>query len=141
MPMATFTTADALAVFMLSEIGPLADDLGLTVDALAAAVEDAIYAYFGDTGGVITDATDTRKLRALARVEAWRTAVAWCAADFDTSADGESLSLSQRYKNAQGRLADARNRAASYADANRVVITDIRYTGEPFYRAISTTEF
>lgn len=141
MSMSTFTTADALAVYMLSEVGPLADDLGLTVDALMPAVEDVLYGYFGADGGVITDATDTRKLRALARMEAWRTAVAWCAADFDTSADGESLSLSQRQTHAVARLTDAINRAGAWTDANAVIITNLVYTADPFYRATTASEF
>lgn len=141
---APFATADALAVFMVQEVGPLGADLGLDTSAYAAAVDDALYAFYGDAGGVISDITsvaDVRKLRALARVEAWQTVVTASAADINSSTDGQSLSLSDRYAHAVGRLADARARAAQYSSDNMVLVTPITYTGDPYARPVRVSEF
>ena len=121
-----------LGQFMLDELGPLASDLGWTAPSdVTAAIDDALYAYF-DGDGDIADATDQRKLRALARVEAWRAAVSATAADFDSSTDGQSMALAQRHAQALGRLADARARAAQYRADYGVTVTAVTWANDPY---------
>lgn len=73
MPAPTAYTEQQLAIYMLSSIGNLGTVLELTADHFREAVNDTLLAY-GDVDS-IGDADDIKKLRALAKVEAWRVAV------------------------------------------------------------------
>jgi hypothetical protein len=141
MPLPTSYDESELAAFMVTELGPLGTDLGLDASALAPAVDDTLFAYFGDAGGAIADATDIRKLRALARGEAWQTAVTWTAADINSSTDGQSLSMAGRHAQAVARLADARNRATRYHADNQVLVTTLTYAVDPFAVLTDAPEF
>lgn len=130
-----------LGQFMLTELGPLAVDLGWTAPSdVLPAVEDALDAYF-DGAGDIAGVTDQRKLRALARVEAWRMAVNATAADIDSSTDGQSMALAGRHAQAVGRLNDALARAAAHRAEYAVAVTTATWDDHHHRRDNTGTEF
>lgn len=130
MPVPTSYTEEQLATFMHGCLGDVATELGWSVDggSYSEAVTEALLAY--DVAD-IADATDMRKLRALARREAWRAAVASLAARYDFTADGASHHLSQIHAAAQAALAAAEADAARYDTAYQVTATPVHY-GDPY---------
>jgi hypothetical protein len=118
----TAYTEKELAAYMHAELGPAAAALGLEVglsDAgdYAEAVNETILQY-GVTA--ISQASDILKLRALARVQAWRTAAAQMAALFDFGAEGGSYQRSQMAASAEKNLARALIDALPYDENYRV---------------------
>lgn len=130
MALPTAYTEPELSAFMHAVLGDVATALGWSTDdeRFDEAVNDTLLAYGVDD---IDDATDIPKLRALARIEAWRAATDSLASRFDLSADGQSASRSQMVEHARGRYRDAVRRASSYDPAYRVVRHPLRYTNDP----------
>lgn len=109
-------TEFSLAAYMLAVTGNVAAALGWDIENFDEAVNDALVAYGVSS---IADATDIAKLRALAKVEAWRTAVNGTAADIEFSADGGTYKRNQMHEQALAALerAEAAAMAAGYADS------------------------
>lgn len=106
----------SLAAYMLSVTGNVAAALGWTASDFTEAVNDALVAY-----GVpdIANATDIAKLRALAKVEAWRAVVDGTAADIEFTADGANFKRNQMHQQAVAALERAQSEATArgYADS------------------------
>lgn len=102
-----------LAAYMATVTNNVAAALGWTADNFSEAVNDTLLAY-----GVTTaaDAGDIPRLRALAKVEAWRAVADATAADFNFSADGGSYSREQIHQHALDALTRAQAQAAPFVD-------------------------
>ena len=85
-------TEETLAAFMLATLKQLGAVLGLALGDFEEAVNETLLAY-----GVanIADATDVPRLRALAKVEAWKVAQAQAGSRIDWSEAGASFKQSQ----------------------------------------------
>lgn len=125
----TVYTETTLAEFMLSELGATAAAVGLTLAGLAEAVNEAMLVY---PCVVMADATNIQKIRAIARVEAWRAVCNQVAGDYDFADAGASYSRSQALQNAQKRLDQALADAAQYYPGYQVGTAKISFTNDPY---------
>ena len=134
MAVPTSYTEATLKAYMHTALGAVATALGITVAAGSydEAVNETLIAY-----GVsdVTSATNMRKVRSLARREAWRTAQASAAGRFDFSADGASYSRSQMHSMIATALATAESDAAQYDAAGAYTVTIGRIEYEDPYQA------
>lgn len=126
---ASYTEA-TLAAYMATELGQLATALGYSGSAGYQEAVNGALALYGVAD--VAQATDIAKLRALARLEAWKLAASGAAYDF--SADGASFSRSQLMDQINARLRAAELEAASYADlpGYAAAVTGVTYT-EDYY--------
>jgi len=87
---------------MKTALGAVADAVGLTTtpDDYQEAVNAALLTYGADDIAGITGRENIQKLRALAKIEAWKLVLAQTAGDFDFRADGGSYNRSQIYAQA-----------------------------------------
>jgi hypothetical protein len=92
MPVPTSYTEDTLKTFMITALSKAATAIGLTVSDMGEAVIQTLVEY-GVTD--ITDATNIAKLRALAKINAWRTALASVSADYNFADAGARYDRSQ----------------------------------------------
>jgi hypothetical protein len=103
----SYTEID-LAVYMASIAGEIMTYLGWTAEEnqVAEAVNETLLAYGTDDISTITESTNIRKLRAVARREIWRAIVNALASFIDYSApDGQALKESQLQTQAAAALA------------------------------------
>jgi len=107
----------SLAAFMVTVTRSVTGALDWSADDFGEAVNDTLLAY-GVTA--VASATDIAKLRALARVEAWRTVVDGTAADIDFAADGGDYKRSQMHSQARAALERALEQAAPYLPTTEV---------------------
>lgn len=93
--------------------------------------------------GPVVDATDLRALRALARREAWRAAVAGTADRFRVSSDGQTVDLQQVHEHAVAMLgrAEADYAAALAGDGYTVGVTAVRASDDPYAAPLSSAEW
>lgn len=126
----TYTEA-SLATFMLSQLGEVATVLGWTgLGNVQEGVNETLLAY-GVAG--IADASDITKLRALARREAWRLAVASLLTFYDFSNPEGQYKRSQMLAAAGHRLSDAESAALPYdPNAGTAIINAIANTTDPY---------
>lgn len=103
-------TEFTLASYMLTVTTNVAAALGWDADNFEEAVNDALVAY-GVTD--IADATDIAKLRAIAKVEAWRAVVDGTAADIEFTADGANFKRNQMHSQALAALERAQAEAVA----------------------------
>ncbi len=104
-------TEATLLTFMLDTMGSVATTLGMSDYMLQEAVNDTLLAYrVADSA----DATDIPRLRALARVAAWRTALAQASTYYDFSADGATYNRAEITRHIRAMLALAEADAAAY---------------------------
>lgn len=122
-------TESTLAEFMLGELGVTATATGVTLSDLAEAVNETMLVY-GCTD--LATALDMRKIRAIARVEAWRTVCNAVAGDYDYSDAGASYSRSQALKNATQRLDESLARAAAYYPTYQATLSELTFTDDPY---------
>jgi len=127
-------TEKELAAYMHGELGPVAAALGLAVGSTdagsyAEAVNETLLQYGVAT---IAQATDMVKLRALARVYAWRKVVGLLTALFDFAADGGEYNRSQMIVAAEKNLARAVIDALEYDPVYRVRTTRQRMVNDPY---------
>lgn len=109
-----------LAQFMVDQLGEVAGVLGWTWDTdVHEAINETLLAY-----GVATveEAVDLRKLRALARWQAWRAAVDSLVARYQFSNPEGSYHREQMLEGARLALADAEVEASEFVDTVRSVI-------------------
>lgn len=113
MPIPGSYTEETLKDFMLATLEDLGSVLGLTAARFTEAVNETLLSY-----GVsdIASATDIAKLRALAKVEAWKVAVKAASGRIDWSEAGASFKQSQYRTAAIAGLALAQSEAAKYGE-------------------------
>ena len=135
MTIPTSYTEAELASYMDAILGPVADALGWSVanGDYDEPVNSAILAYGVDDIADISGRENIEKLRALARVEAWRAVRDATAGHYDFSDGGVSLKRSQMHAQA------VKNMDAAIAEAMRfgaygyeVVIDTIEYVHDPY---------
>lgn len=116
MPVSASYTEGTLAAFMVTELSDIGTALGwsTTTDQLFEAVNDALYGYFGTSVQPIANASNMPKLRALARVAAWKAAIKALASRYQFSTDGQSFQRQQMQDMAKNALAEAEREAAAY---------------------------
>ena len=130
MPAPTAYTEPQLLEYMHRQLAPVADALDWGQQAeLEDALHEALLAY---GVSLIADATDIRKLRALARREAWRKAVGWLAARYQFSADGTAYSRNQQFEQAQQRLRAAEVDALVYEEHYAIRIDAVSRPHDPY---------
>ena len=136
----SYATEDHLGSYMLVTLGRVAETLGWrTPQDLAEPVQETLWAYGASDVASITGEDNLRRLRALARVEAWRAAKANLAAMHDFTTPEGSASKDQLYRHVSEMLADAQAAAAPYSRAYTIAIDRITYPHDP-YLAIDDTE-
>ncbi len=106
--------------YMFAVTGSVASALGWTAVNFTEAVNDVLFAY-GVTD--IADAADIAKLRALAKVEAWRAVADATVADYQFSADGGSYSRQQMHQQAVAAWQRAEAEAVAHDYVERVAPT------------------
>lgn len=104
-------TDEELKAFMLGEVGNLATVLELEADDFSEAVIDTLLAYGVET---LDKADDVAKLRALARVFAWKVAVDKSAGWYNFRSGQDQFERKTVHEQARNRLADAQAKAAVY---------------------------
>ncbi len=106
-------TENELKEYMVATLGALGAALALTTVDFGEAVNDTLLAYGIDE---IDQATDIAKLRGLAKIEAWKVALAAAGGRIDWSEAGASFKQSQYRQPAKDglELAVAEAQAAGY---------------------------
>ncbi len=132
MPSPTVYTEARLAIFMIVELSDVAT--ALQWDAQTAQIEESVNDALSSYGvSDIADATDVPKLRAIARVMAWRAAVKALSSRFDFSSGQHSFKRSQMVTAARQALDDAESIASDYGlSAGQIRISQIEYTENPY---------
>lgn len=130
-------TEQELADFMHDELQDVASDLSMSPVALGSYVEainNALLAYGVATITGITGLENIGRLRAIARVQAWKVAQARAAARYDMSDGTQSLKRSQMMTNIAKGLASAESdaRAVGGGSAPVVSISPVRYSQDPY---------
>ena len=140
MALPTIYTEETLAAFMRDCLKTIAKDLGWTTDApFAEPINETLLAYSPNGVTPIADATDIARLRALARIEAWRAVVEGTTGDYDASSKDDEMKRSQVNAQAKSALADARNQLTELLDDRAVaaaVPEPTQYSG--VVRVVST---
>lgn len=127
-----------LASYMHTTLGAMATRLGwsVAVGDYSEAVNEAVAAYGADDITSITGRENLRKLRALARREAWRSVVQSLAAYYEFSTDGQSFKPNQMGDQARKALAQAEADCAALGvgdDASYAVAIDsVIYPDDPY---------
>ena len=116
MALPTSYTENGLAEFMHGQAGDTADLLGWTVagQSYDEIVNDTLLAYGVDT---IEEATDMRKLRALAKLRLWTAVQSAALPEINHAADGASFDREAIFTHATALLNQARVDALPYDDA------------------------
>lgn len=117
MAIPTSYTETTLAEYMLAVLGVVGQTLGLSSSSFGEAVTDTLLAYGTDD---ISQATDMKKLRALAKAAAWKKACDDLVGFYRFSADGGTFDRNQMREMAEKALTLAQADAAAY-DPNYVV--------------------
>ncbi len=115
MAIPTSYTEQSLMNYMHEALSGVGDVLGFDPPhAYAEPVNEALLVYGTDDIATVTGATNIRKLRAIARVEAWRKVMATTSGDYDfRREDGAQYSRSQAYAQAEGMFNQALKEARS----------------------------
>lgn len=126
MPVPTAYTEDQLAEYMHSVLGQVAVALGLEAPlSYHEAIVDTLLAY-GD-GVTIAQATNIKKLRALAKLKAWEVAKAHAAAYVSQSIGGASISTSDMGRMIAENLEAARVYAWAYEPIYAVEVSTVTH--------------
>lgn len=134
MPVPSSYTEGTLATFCENVLGAVADVLELSALAgdFAEAVNSALLEYGTTDISTITGSENIRKLRMLAAVEAWRTAVTECSGDFDLSAGGASYKRSQVHAQALKSLELALQAAQEFISGYEVGTGELVWKQDPY---------
>lgn len=133
MPVPSSYTEDTLKAFCHTLLTETATGLGWSVDggSYDSVVEDVLIEY-----GVpnIAEASDLRKIRALARVCTWKKVLAATSLDYTFSADGGSFQRGQMFDHAKTQFELASVEAASYLGVGSVTMYQFRddHTNDPY---------
>jgi len=118
-----------LILYMHNALASVSDALGWTASSveLQEALNEVLLAYgVSDVTG-IAGISNLRKLRALARREAWRAAMTEAAADYDFENEAGVMKRSQVFAQAQKAYVQAANEALIYDDQYNVAIETVAY--------------
>lgn len=140
MAIPTAYTEIGLTAYMRSVTKAVSDTLGLNQGEFQEAVNDVLTVYGVDD---IADATDITKLRALAKVAAWRTVNdLLITTAYDFSADGGSYKLSQMKEGAEKALEMAEQAAAEagYSVGYAIQMGTLTRPNDPYVSACQTEE-
>lgn len=132
MTIPTAYTATALAEYQHQQLGPVADALQWTVadGNYDEAVIDALLLYGVDT---LTDATDIKKLRALAAVAVWRAAKKAAAGLINFSSFGDRYELGTIQARIKEALGDAEAESSAYLTSSYgVIVTPVSNVDDPY---------
>lgn len=131
-----YATETDLATFMAGEIGRIAAILGFTVPtSYSETIIDTLITYGVES---IDEATDIRKLRALARREVWRSVVAKLASGINFTADGVTVNRAQLQQQAKVALNIAETACVPFDDQYVVRVDHVTQTVDPYtYRPIN----
>ena len=137
MPIPTSYTEKTLAEYMHTMLGKTAQALSLQLSPdgagdYAEAVNDALLLYGAEDISTITGVAAIQKVRALARVAAWRHVVNNFAALYDFSADGGNYRRGQLFENAQASLKAAERRALPYDPNYSIRIRKVDPVHDPY---------
>lgn len=129
MAIPTSYTESTLADYMLAVLGVVGQTLEYTNASFGEAVNDALVAY-----GVneISQATDIKKLRALAKVAAWKKACDDLVGFYKFSADGGTYDRNQMREMAEKALTLAQADAAAYDPSYVVGIVRAAPVNDPY---------
>jgi hypothetical protein len=130
MPVPTAYTETTLADFMNGQLGQFPAMFGWTSPAsYQEAVNETLLAYGVNA---IADATNIRKLRALARVEAWKQVLSELASKFKVQADGSTFERQQMFEMASKSLAAAEQDATIYTTDYSATVGAIGWKEDPY---------
>lgn len=131
-------TEATLATFMHSTVGRMATVLGWANPAsYAEPINETLLAY---GAADVADASDIRKLRAIARREVWRAAVEGLASAYDLTADSSSFKRSQMLTQARTALQMAITATLAYDDDYVITIDRSSQLIDPYvYRTLAIT--
>ena len=129
----SYTEAD-LKAFVHTTLGATATALGWSVagGSYDETVNETLLAYGQTDISQISGTANIRKVRALARLMAWRAAVAGLAGYNDIRDGQTALSLSQLQAQALNALRQAEADAAQYDDSYRVGVDKVTYIHDPY---------
>jgi len=133
--MPTAYTETQLAQYMDNILGPVADAMGwVVVDGdYDEAVISSILTYGVDDVSTVSGSDNITKLRAIARVEAWRAVRDATAGHYDFSDGGVSLKRSQMHAQAVTSMLSAEAEAMQFGVyGNEVYIDTITYIHDPY---------
>jgi hypothetical protein len=116
MALPTRYTASTLAAYMHRQLGDVAVDLGWTVatDEVGSYADVVDEVALGSGVTDVADVADIRRLRLLARQEAWRAAMQATAGDTDWVGDDQAEKAAQRHAQAKAQLALAQAELQRY---------------------------
>lgn len=129
MPIPPSYTETTLADYMVTCLGKVASVLGLVSASFAESVNDVLIQY-----GVsnISAATQIDKLRALAKVAAWKKAVEEVSVSYDFEADNASYNRSQMQEMCKESLLSAERDAGDFLPALRIGIDSFTFIQDPY---------
>jgi len=131
MPLPTVYTDATLETFMWNELQSVASAVDLNPVWMAEAVNDVMLEY-GVTD--LADATDIKKLRAIARYHAWLRCVKQVSADYQFSEAGVSYARQQAMDGLMKMLNITKQEAAPYLSNGTIGVYDVEYTEDPYTR-------
>lgn len=131
----TSYTEATLATYMHSVLGDVATTMGWSAGTASygEAVNETLLAYGVDSISSISGRDGIAKLRALARVEAWRQVISNTAGGYDFSADGASYSRSQMHEQALASMRVAEADAMQYGGYGyEAIFQNLEHVQDPY---------
>lgn len=134
MPAPSTYSESQLAQYMHDILGETAVVLGLdpTTDDYQESINETLLEMGVSLISEITTVDDIRRLRTLARRNAWKHVVSTTAGNYAFSADGGTYNREQIHAHALNNLALAEADAAEYSDRYRIQIDRIDYKHDPY---------
>lgn len=134
MPIPETYTEEELAEYMHETLRAVAGVLGWSVagGSYTEPVNETLVAYGQPDISQITGLEAIRKLRTLARVEAWRAVVSETVADYDYQADGGNFHRSQAHAHAKAMLYQAEQDALAFSPVYRVIVNRVDHKHDPY---------
>lgn len=131
----TSYTEATLASYMHSVLGDVATALGWAAGTASygEAVNEALLVYGVDSISSVSGRDNIAKLRALARVEAWRQVAAYTAGGYDFTADGASYQRSQMHAQAMASMRTAEADAMQYGGYGyEAIFQNLEHVHDPY---------
>lgn len=140
MALPTVYTEDSLAQYMQNILGAVATALGYTAPgSYVEAINETLFDYGVAALSDIAGQESIKKLRSLARVQAWQLVVRDTAGDYDFRTGESSFNRSQVHDQATKNLEAARTEAAEYSSTYQVGVETVEHLHDP-YRYIPEDE-
>ena len=130
MALPTSYTEVSLRTYIHDVLGAVADALDWNEGdrVLQEAAYETLFSYGTSDISTITGRANIRKLRCLARREAWRAVVTEVASDFDFMNEAGEIKRSQVFSQAQKAFAQANADALAYDDQYNVTVETTTYS-------------